>query len=283
MIATILCKDGSAAFMMNDVLKNRPELTLETIRRMEDMSWFTHARIFDDLLVVAQRETACYIWKTSAGLVIFDGIWPHRAVYEAILRAIREAGWNPEEIRKFIITHGHTDHTGCGKWLVQNHGAATYLSRTDDRFWREHPVKPDRPETWKDFDITCYLEDGDTVDCGDKSVTVLGTPGHTPGCLSYLFPVQENGERHLAALFGGATPPWNDPEGTRLHRESIDRFVSAAAKAGADVALSNHTAFDNGLERIACSRNRLACLPNPYILGREGFVRFCRVYYAAAE
>ena len=38
---------------------------------MEDMTWFTHAQIFDDLLIVAQQETVCYIWKTSAGLVIF--------------------------------------------------------------------------------------------------------------------------------------------------------------------------------------------------------------------
>ena len=46
-------------------MKDIPELTIETIKRMEDMSWFTHAQIFDDLIIVAQKETACYILKTG--------------------------------------------------------------------------------------------------------------------------------------------------------------------------------------------------------------------------
>ena len=60
-------------------MRDVPDLSFETIKRMEDMTWFTHAQIFDDLLIVSQRETSCYILKTSEGLVVIDGIWPdHR-------------------------------------------------------------------------------------------------------------------------------------------------------------------------------------------------------------
>lgn len=55
-------------------MRDQPELTFDTIKRMEDMTWFTHARIFDDLLIVAQKETACFVWKTTSGLVVIDGI-----------------------------------------------------------------------------------------------------------------------------------------------------------------------------------------------------------------
>lgn len=48
-------------------MNTQPTITDETIQRMEDMSWFTHTQIFDDLLIVAQKETACYVWKTGAG------------------------------------------------------------------------------------------------------------------------------------------------------------------------------------------------------------------------
>ena len=85
---------------------------------MEDMTWFTHVQIFDDLLIVAQKETACYIWKTEEELVVIDGIWPDERVYGELLNAIRDAGWEQEPITKFIMTHGHIDHVGCGKWLV---------------------------------------------------------------------------------------------------------------------------------------------------------------------
>ena len=40
---------------------NRPLVTQETIKAMEDMSFFTHAMIFDDLLIIAQRETSCFV------------------------------------------------------------------------------------------------------------------------------------------------------------------------------------------------------------------------------
>ena len=258
-------------------MRDKPELTWETMRRMQDMSWFDWAQIFDDLLIVAQRETNCFVWKTSEGLAVFDGIWPDAAAYLAIRSAITEAGWDPDAIRKFFITHGHPDHTGCGKWLKERHNAETFLSQRDERYWRE------QEETGPDFPIDRYVSDGDTIDCGGKSVTVVSTPGHTPGCVSYLFPVHDRGKRHLAALFGGATPPWGDAEGTQLHLRSLERFVSAAGKLGADVPLTNHTAFDNGLIRMAYSKARYPYLPNIYITGQEGFSRFCEVFRAVCE
>lgn len=250
-------------------LNDRPALSMESIKNMEDMSLFTHALIFDDLLVVAQKETCCYVWKTADGLVVFDAIWPDERAYNAIIAAITDVGWNPDEINRLVLTHGHVDHTGCGKWLVKNCGAKTYLSRTDDIFWREHPAKPSRPETWKDYDIDFYIDGGDKIDCGDKSIAVYSTPGHTPGCLSYIFPVYENGEKHIAALVGGATPPWGNADGTKQHIESLEYFRKESLNAGADVILCNHTAFDNGSERIAYSAKRLSYLPNIYILSRE--------------
>ena len=38
----------------------------------------------------------------------------------AIVSAIKDVGWNPDDIKKLVLTHGHLDHTGCGKWIVEN-------------------------------------------------------------------------------------------------------------------------------------------------------------------
>lgn len=45
-----------------------------------------------------------------------------------------------------------------------------------------------------------------------------------------------------------------------------------------DVALSNHTAVDNGLERIAYSKKRMSYMPNIYIIGQDGFQKFRQVF-----
>ena len=244
---------------------DKPIITKETIRAMEDMSFFTHARIFDDLLIV------------SDGLILIDAIWPDESAFNAIVGAIKNAGWNPEMVRKLILTHGHVDHTGCGKWFVEKYNTKTYLSQIDDIFWQEHPTKPDRPETWKDYKIDVYIQDGDSITLGDKTIYVYGTPGHTPGGLSYIFPVTENGEIHMAALWGGTTPPWTK-DGVKQYLQSLDYFIMEAKNKKVDVALSNHTAIDNGLERIEYSRKRMAYMPNIYIIGEDGFEKFCQVF-----
>ena len=110
---------------------NKPIVTKETIRNMEDMSWFIHARIFDDLLIVAQKETNCFVLKTTEGLIVIDAIWPSQKAFDAIIDGIKDVGWNPETIKKLVLTHGHVDHTGCGKWFIEKYHVDTYLSETD--------------------------------------------------------------------------------------------------------------------------------------------------------
>ena len=264
-------------------MKNKPELTFDTVKRMEDMTWFTHARIFDDLLIVAQKETCCYVWKTSCGLIVFDGIWPDERAYQAIMDSIYDAGWKSEKIVGFVMTHGHIDHVGCGRWLVENQGAKTYLSQQDDELRLSSPHEDGRSDAWKDFRINQYLKDRDVLSFGDQKVHVVATPGHTEGCMSFVFPVTEKGEIHIASLFGGSTAPWNDPNGKEAQLRSVEKFKEAAAFYHSDVALTNHTAFDNGIERIAYSRNRMSHMPNIYILGEDGVQRFCDVYRKVAE
>ena len=90
---------------------NRPVFTKEIIREMEDMSFFIYAKIFDDLLIVAQKQTNCFVLKTSDGLIVIDAIWPAKEAFEAIIDSIEDVGWNPAAIKKLVLTHGHVDHT----------------------------------------------------------------------------------------------------------------------------------------------------------------------------
>lgn len=258
---------------------NIPVVTEETIKAMEDMTFFIHAMIFDDLLIVAQRETNCFVLKTNDGLIVIDAIWPAKEAFNAIIDAIIDVGWNPNTIKKLILTHGHVDHTGCGRWFVEKYHVDTYLSKIDDIFWLEYPTKPDRPETWKNYNIDIYLRGGDTISLGDKIIYVYDSPGHTPGGLSYIFPVKENGEIHMAALWGGTTPP-REKSGVKQYLKSLDYFINEAMSKEVDVALSNHTAVDNGLERIAYSKKRMSYMPNIYIIGRDGLEKFCQVFRA---
>ncbi|RDU24631.1 MBL fold metallo-hydrolase [Anaerosacchariphilus polymeriproducens] len=256
---------------------NKPKITIDTIKAMEDMSFFTHALIFDDLLIVAQKETNCFVLKSTEGLIVIDAIWPREEAFNAIVLAIQEVGWNPEDIKKLVLTHGHVDHTGCGKWIVDAYHAKTYLSERDDIFWRDEPVKKNRPETWKDYSIDYYISDGDKVVLGDKTLFVYSTPGHTPGGLSFIFPVHEEGKEYMAALWGGSNPPI-ELNGIRQYLKSLDHFMKKAEEKNVQVALSNHTSLDCGLERIEYSRKRMSYMPNIYVIGEVGFRNYCQLF-----
>ena len=240
---------------------------------MPDTSFFTYAQIFDDVLLVSNRVTAAYVLKTSEGLILIDAIYPKKEMFDAIVGAIREIGWDPTKIRKFLITHGHFDHCGCGRWIVEAFHPEVCLSKVDTEFWRDCPFFPDRPETWKDFDVDRYIADGDTVTLGDTTVQVLETPGHTPGGLSFIFPVHDQGETYMAAMWGGTNPP-NDISGVVTYMKSLDHFVAETQKAHCDVMLCNHPRL-SGFERIEAAKARYAHMSNVFIIGEKAFSRFC--------
>jgi len=46
-------------------LLDKPIITKNTFKSMEDMSYFIHSLIFDDLLIAAQKETNCFVLKSD--------------------------------------------------------------------------------------------------------------------------------------------------------------------------------------------------------------------------
>ena len=78
-------------------------------------------------------------------------------------------GTDPKYI---LMTHNHMDHTGA---LVEVKSALNVpiAAHRDDA--GNLPIQPD-----------LLLNDGDVVSCGDIQLTVLHTPGHTPGSLCFL-------------------------------------------------------------------------------------------------
>jgi len=52
-------------------------------------------------------------------------------------------------------------------------------------------------------------DDGMTISVGDVSLRIVSMPGHTPGTLSYLFEIRDNGKPLRVAYVGGTAIPFN--------------------------------------------------------------------------
>jgi metallo-beta-lactamase class B len=120
--------------------------------------------------------------------------------------------------------------------------------------------------------------DGMKISVGDASVQIVTTPGHTPGTLSFLFEVKDNGKPVRVAYVGGTAIPFNvDAAYYDGYIASSKKMAKAAADFGATVLMSNHTEFDNGFFRAHTAANRKRGEPNPYEVGKDAVARYFTV------
>jgi hydroxyacylglutathione hydrolase len=104
---------------------------------------------------------------------------------EQILAEIAGRGLTVEKI---LLTHGHFDHVGAVGLLREKTGAPVHVHPADvDRMTgarRQGMIfglsVPDPPPP----DV--LVEEGDVVPFGGREFLVAHTPGHTPGCVSYI-------------------------------------------------------------------------------------------------
>ncbi|MCS6120230.1 MBL fold metallo-hydrolase [Shewanella baltica] len=93
---------------------------------------------------------------------------------------------------KIILTHGHIDHVGGAKALAQATNVPIIGPHIADKFWIENLPKQSQNFGFPlcdAFEPDQYLLDGDNVQVGEQSLSVLHCPGHTPGHIA-LFSAQ---------------------------------------------------------------------------------------------
>lgn len=130
----------------------------------------------------------CYIVgseKTKEGMIIDPG-----AEAELILKTVRQLGLS---ITLIVATHTHLDHIGALAQVKEAAGAGFAVHEAEGGKKGAHafnqmlgsflggslrsPPKPDR-----------LLREGDVIEIGELSFSVLHTPGHSPGGICLLGP-----------------------------------------------------------------------------------------------
>ena len=238
-------------------------------------------KIFDNLYWLGTRQHSSWALQTSEGLIVIDTNF-HWATEPEIVEGLVKLGLDPKDLKYVLISHAHGDHDQGAALLQRRYGAKVVMGEAD---WQATVARPaDAPGGVPSRDIAIG-RDISKLTLGDTTITIVPTPGHTPGTLSYVFPVKDRGTFIQVAYsggtitrnFGSSAAAWDE------YIASQQRIAKAAADAGATVILSNHSEYDG-----AYTKARLLSAPrqvgeaNPFVVGQDGVQRYFKVMMECA-
>jgi metallo-beta-lactamase class B len=243
-------------------------------------TWYADpAKVFDNLYFVGSKIHNSWALTTSAGIILLDTLFTYNSE-EEIVGGLKKLGLDPATVKYVIISHSHSDHVGGAKLMQDRYGSHIVMGGPDwdsiERSVNGYPLgKPKR-------DIVA--DDGQKITLGDTSVTIVTTPGHTPGTLSMIFTVKDNG-RPLTVAYSGGTA-FNFPSTAPnfdIYIKSQNKMAAAAAAANATILMSNHSEFDSAFTKIRMLASRKPGEPHPFELGKEAVARYFTVTGECAQ
>ena len=206
---------------------------------------------------------SCYLIKHSQGWFLWDtgipdavaampnGLTPAdpKAVSwrrpKTLASQLEQIGVKPEEVKAMAVSHTHPDHIGNVEMFPQ---ATLYVQMAEyswpgangePRFKPSHPVE---------------LLAGDKDVFGDGSVTILSTPGHTPGHQSLMVRLPKTG---VVVLSGDAAHFKDNYDNRRVPSNnaskeqslaSMQKIADAVSKEEAQLWINHDKAQRDGLK-----------------------------------
>ena len=118
-------------------------------------------------------ENNIWIVGDDQEVIVLDAAHDHRPILEAI---------DGRRVRSIVCTHAHNDHINAAVELAQATDAPILLHPDDAMLWEV--VHPDRQ-------VDDRLSHGQRITVGGADLTVLHTPGHSPGGVCIHLPEEQ--------------------------------------------------------------------------------------------
>lgn len=230
-------------------------------------------KVFDDLYFLGNSGVAAWLIGTEQdGYVLIDALTSDAAAESEIIGGMRSLGLDPGKIRKFVVSHGHGDHYGGHRYLTRTLGLPVTMSEPDwalSRSLQDHPRFGPSPKEG------AVIKDGEIIRLGKAEIRIYVSTAHTPGTISPIVTVHDNGVPHKLMLWGGTGLNFGPNEARlRAYAASAARFRKLATQQGVDVFLSNHPARDGSATKMRQLAGRQPGQPHPFVMGRDALKVF---------
>jgi metallo-beta-lactamase class B len=245
-------------------------------------TWYAKPyKVFDNLYFIGTRIHSAWALTTSAGIIVIDTLFDY-AIEPEMIEGMTTLGLNPRDVKYVLISHAHGDHDQGAALLQSRYGAKVVMGAADWDATLQRAASAAGGVPKRDVAVG---PEGLKLTLGDTNVDVVATPGHTPGTLSYFFPVKDAGRTLIVAYSGGTA--FNFPRQAAnfaIYRDGQRKMREVAEAAGATVLMSNHTEFDRAYDRARIAQlPRTAGEKHPYETDTATVMRYFEMAGNCAE
>jgi metallo-beta-lactamase class B len=234
-------------------------------------------KAFDDLYWTGSLSTSSWLLTSDDGYILYDT----QGVYDAedvLVGGLKKLGLDPAKVKYVIVSHGHAGESG-GAYLFQSrYGSHIVMNDWDMVEASVHGYPMGKPK--RDIAVT----DGMKITVGNRTVTLYLTPGHTPGTISSIFQVHDNG-KPLTVVYSGGTEfnfP-NDVPHFDQYLASERRLASLAAAAGATIIMNNQSQFNEAATKLRMLNDRHPGEAHPLDVGTQAVARYFKIEDECAQ
>jgi metallo-beta-lactamase class B len=186
---------------------------------------------------VGAAGVSAFLIVTTEGSILLDGGLPETA--PLIARNIEALGFRLRDVKFLINSHAHFDHAGGLAELKRLTGAPMIASGPDAS------TLSAGAEDMPPIVVDRVVDDGDTLQLANATLTAHITPGHTKGCTTWTMTTSD-GARPYRVLFYCSTSVVDRLVGNAGYPQIVIDYEATFKRfrtMSADVFLSNHPGF----------------------------------------
>jgi CubicO group peptidase (beta-lactamase class C family) len=229
---------------------------------------FPAHKVIGNVYYVGSKDLATYLITTPAGHILINSGF-ERTV-PLIQKSVESLGFKMTDVKILLASHAHSDHVAGHALLQKVTGAKVYVMRGDDKVIASGGKGQYLYTTsrWEPCKVDRVLEDRDEVKLGGVTLVARWTPGHTRGCTTWTWRVQDGGKSYAVVVIGSPNVnPGFQLVNNKDYREMAADFArtfKVLKSLPCDVFLGAHGGYYGMVERYGLLRKgRADAFVNP--------------------